>query len=115
MHHGRSRKQVVHVVHTKYEVNPSIIRDCRPIQLKNRVFEPLTTDLPIHIERGARHVSETHKSRVYSNRMEYRVIKPGVGVEYHTTYLVAGLRPPSLRILANNLLVIQQSTTGGIC
>ena len=42
MHHGRSRKQVVHVVHTKYEVNPSIIRDCRPIQLKNRVFEPLT-------------------------------------------------------------------------
>ena len=45
MHHGRSRKQVVHVVHTKYEVNPSIIRDCRPIQttaVENLVFDPLT-------------------------------------------------------------------------
>ena len=48
MHHRRSRKQVVHVVHTKYEVNPSIIRDCKAIQtsaVENLVFDPLTAAL----------------------------------------------------------------------
>ena len=52
---------------------------------------------PIHIERGVRHISETHKSRVYRNRIAYRVIQPGVGAEYQAACLAAGLRPPSLR------------------
>ena len=51
---------------------------------------------PIHIERGTRHVSETYESGVCRNRMAYCGIQPGVGVEYQTTCLAAGLRPPSL-------------------
>ena len=60
MHHGRSRKQVVHVVHTKYEVNPSIIRDCRPIQtsaVENLVFDPLTTAVA-HMLQSIPHMTE---------------------------------------------------------